>query len=100
MKASNTTSRIAIVLCAFAASVAFASSAQGSSTKPAAMTQAEYSAVLARSQALSQQYGNAVTRLSPGQFAALWKAGGDRHEPQELVALLTRSLGLNHMYHR
>jgi hypothetical protein len=100
MKASKTTSRIAIVLGTLAAFVALASSAQALSTKPAGMTQAEYAAVLARSEALNKEYGNAVTRLSPKQFAALWKAGGDRLEPQELVALMTRSAGLNHMYHR
>jgi hypothetical protein len=97
MKASKTTSRIAIVLCAFAA---FASSAQASSSKPAGMTAAEYAAVVARSEALNGQYGNAVTRLSPRAFATLWKAGGHRLAPQELVALMTRSAGLNHMYHR
>jgi hypothetical protein len=98
MKASKTTSRIAIVLGTFAALVAFASSAQASSTTPAGMTQAEYAAVMARSEALDEQYGNAVTRLSPEQFEALSKAGGDRLEPQELVALMTRSQGLNDMY--
>jgi hypothetical protein len=100
MKASRTTSRLAIVVGTFAAFVALASSAQTSSTTPAGMTQAEYAAVMTRSEALNKKYGNAVTRLSPGQFAALWKAGGDRLEPQELVALMTRSEGLNAMYHR
>ena len=100
MKTSKTTSRLAIVLGTFAAFVALASSAQASSTKPAGMTQAEYAAVQARGEALNKKYGNAVTRLSPGQFATLWKAGGDRLEPQELVALMTRSEGLNAMYHR
>ena len=100
MNASKTTSRIAIVLGTFAAFVAIASAAQASSTKPAGMTQAEYAAVLVRSEALNTQYGNAVMRLSPAQFAALWKARGDRLEPQELLALMTRSEGLNHMYHR
>ena len=100
MKASKTTSRLAIVLAAFAAFAAFASSAQASSTKPAGMTQTEYAAVLARGEGLNQKHGNAVTRLSPQRFAALWKAGGDRLERQELVALMARSEGLNHMYSR
>jgi hypothetical protein len=64
------------------------------------MTQAEHAAVLARSEALNSKYGNAVTRLSPAQLAALWKAGGDRLEPKVLVALMARSEGLNHLYHR
>src|SRR5262249_34330078 len=94
---SKTTSKIAIVLCVFAATVSLASSVQASSTTPAGMTQAEYAAVLVRSEALNEEYGNAVTRLSPEQFAALWKSGADRLEPQELVALMTRSEGLNDM---
>jgi hypothetical protein len=100
MKASKNTSRVAIVLGTFAAFVAFASSAQASSTKPAGMTKAEYQAMMVRSEALNERYGNAVTRLSPEQFAALWQAGGDRMEPQELVALAERSEALNEMYHR
>jgi hypothetical protein len=98
MKASKTTSRIAIVLGTFAAFVALASSAQASSTRPTGMTLAEYAAVAARSEALNVKYGNAVARLSPRQFAALWNAGGDRLEPQELMALITRSERLNHLY--
>lgn len=100
MKASKTTSRLAIVLGTFAAFVALVSSAQASSTTPAGMTRAEYAAVLTRSEALNKQYGNAVTRLSPGQFAALWKTGGHRLDPQGLAGLVTRSEGLNNLYHR
>src|SRR5262245_42246525 len=100
MKASKTTSRLAIVLGTFAAFVALASSAQASSAKPGGMTQAEYAAVITRGEAMNEHYGNAVTRLSPGRFAALWKAGGDRLDPQELAGLVTRSKGLNDMYHR
>ena len=100
MKVSKTASRLVIVLGTLAAFVALASSAQASSTKPAGVTRAEYAAVLARSEALNETYSNALTRLSPERFATLWKAGGARLEPQELVALITRSKGLNHMYHR
>ena len=100
MKASQTGSRIAIVLGTFAASAALASSVQATSTKPAAMTQAEYAAVLTRSAALNRAHGNPVTRLSPQQFAALWNAGGHRLAPQELVALTTRGAGLNQMCNR
>ena len=100
MKASKTTARLATVLGVFAASVALASSVQASSTTPAGMTQAEYAAVLARGEVLNRKHGNAVTRLSPQQFAALWKAGGHRLELQELVGLMARSEGLNHLYPR
>ena len=100
MKAWKTTSRIAIVLCTLAASVAIVSAAQAASTKPAGMTQAEYAAVVSRSEAMNARYGNALTRLSPQQFTALWKAHGDRLEPQELLALITRSEGLNLISHR
>ena len=100
MKASKTTSRLAIVLGTFAAFAALVSSAQASSAKPAGMTRAEYAAVTARSVALNKVYGNTVTRLSPKQFAAVWTAGGDGLAPQALVALVTRSEGLNRMYRR
>jgi hypothetical protein len=100
MKASRTTSRIAIVIVTLAAFVAFASSAQAASARPAAMTKAEYRALMLRSEALNERYGNAVTRLSPLEFTALWQAGADRLEPQELVAAVTRGEALNEAYRR
>jgi hypothetical protein len=100
MKASKTTFRIAIVLGTAAAFAAFASSAFATSAKPAAMTHAEYQALTARSQMLNDRYGNAVTRLSPVEFTALWQAGGHRMDPDELVALVTRSEAINEAYDR
>jgi len=100
MKASGTTSRIAIVIGTLTAVVAFASSAQAASAKPAALTKAEYQALMTRSESLNEQYGNAVTRLSPLEFAAIWLAGGDRLEPQELVAAVTRGEAINDAYRR
>jgi hypothetical protein len=100
MKASKTTFRIAIVLGTAAAFAAFASSAFATSAKPAAMTHAEYQALTARSQRLNDRYGNAVTRLSPVEFTALWQAGGHRMDPDELVALVTRSEAINEAYDR
>jgi len=62
------------------------------------MTAAEYRALMIRSEALNKLYGNAVTRLSPGTFAALYKAGGSRMTPEELNALVVRSQALNKQY--
>jgi hypothetical protein len=56
------------------------------------------SALMIRSEALNQRYGNAVTRLSPQQFTALYQAGADRLTPQEFVALVSRSEALNGRY--
>jgi hypothetical protein len=95
MKASKSASRFAIVLAAFAVLVAVVTPAQAASHRPAGMTKAEYQALTVRGEALNERYGNAVTRLSPAEFAALWQAGGYRLEPQELVALIERSEALN-----
>jgi hypothetical protein len=59
------------------------------------MTKAEYQAVQIRSEALNNLYGNAVTRLSPAQFAAYWNAGAWRLSPDEFNTLVVRSDGLN-----
>ena len=58
-------------------------------------TEIEYDASMARSAALNALYGNAVTRLTPGEFASLWRNGGSHLKPQELVALVERSQALN-----
>ena len=55
----------------------------------------EIEASMARSVALNALYGNAVTRLTPGELASLWRNGGSQLEPQELVALVERSQALN-----
>jgi hypothetical protein len=100
MKESGATSKTLIVIATLAVFVAFASSAQAASARPAAMSKAEYRALMLRSEALNERYGNAVTRLSPLEFAALWQAGADRLEPQELVAAVTRGEALNEAYRR
>jgi hypothetical protein len=98
MKISRTTARIAALLGTMVVVAAVAASGQASSSKPAAMSKAEYQALMSRSEALNARYGNAVTRLSPQQFKALYEAGGDRLAPQELVALVARSQALNSRY--
>jgi len=62
---------------------------------PEGMTKAADRALHIRSEALNSLYGNAVTRLSPGQFAAYWSAGASRLSPDEFNALVVRSEGLN-----
>ena len=62
---------------------------------PEGMTKAAYGALHIRSEALNNLYGNAVTRLSPAQFAAYWNAGASRLSPDEFNALVVRSEGLN-----
>lgn len=59
------------------------------------MTKAEHRALQIRSETLNNLYGNAVTRLSPAQFAAYWNAGASRLSPDEFNALVVRSEGLN-----
>src|SRR5215207_6617872 len=62
---------------------------------PEGMTKAAYRALHIRSEALNNLYGNAVTRLSPAQFAAYWNAGASRLSSDEFNALVVRSEGLN-----
>jgi hypothetical protein len=62
---------------------------------PEGMTTAAYRALQIRSEALNNLYGNAVTRFSPAQFAAYWKAGASRLSPDAFNALVVRSEGLN-----
>jgi len=62
---------------------------------PEGTTKAAYRALHIRSEALNNLYGNAVTRLSPAQFAAYWNAGASRLSPDEFNALVVRSEGLN-----
>jgi len=59
------------------------------------MTNAADRALHIRSEALNNLYGNAVTRLSPAQFAAYWNAGASRLSPDGFNALVVRSEGLN-----
>jgi len=94
MNALHTISRIAAPFAALAVVVP----AQAASTKPAAMSAAEYYALTVRSESLNRQHGDAVTRLSARQFEALYDAGAWRLAPQELAALVARSVALNRMY--
>jgi hypothetical protein len=95
---SQTTFRIGAVLGTIGAIVVLAVAAHAATSKPAGMSQPEYRALMIRSEALNKRYGNAVTRLSPRQFIELYRAGGNRMAPQELVALVTRSEALNRRY--
>ena len=61
---------------------------------PEGMTKAAYRALHIRSEALNN-HGNAVTSLSPAQFAASWNAGASRLSPDGFNALVVRSEGLN-----
>jgi hypothetical protein len=59
------------------------------------MSQAEYRALMVRSEALNELHGNAVTRLSPQVFAGLYRAGANRMAPHAFAALVARSEALN-----
>ena len=74
--------------------IAGATATAASAGVPEGMTKAEYRALHIRSEALNNLYGNAVTRLSPAQFAAYWNAGASRLSPDEFNALVVRSEGL------
>ena len=95
MNISQTTLRIGAVLGTIGA---LAASAQAATSKPAGMSQAEYRALMIRSEALNKLHGNAVTRLSPLQFQELYRAGANRMAPQESAALVARSAALNRRY--
>jgi hypothetical protein len=71
----------------------------GTGTGPAAtMTQPEYQALMIRSAALNKLYGNAITALTPQQFKSLYDAGLNRMTPQEQIATVARSEGMNRTY--
>jgi hypothetical protein len=80
---------------AIGAVLAGATATAASAGVPEGMTKAAYRALHIRSEALNNLHGNAVTRLSPAQFAAYWNAGASRLSPDELNALVVRSEGLN-----
>ena len=95
MNISQTTLRIGAVLGTIGA---LAASALAATSKPVGMSQAEYRALMIRSEALNKLQGNAVTRLSPLQFQELYRAGANRMAPQESAALVARSAALNLRY--
>jgi hypothetical protein len=67
-----------------------AASAQFHGLPPAA-----YQALVAQGRALDTRYGDAVTELTPQQFAGLYLAGGSKLSPQALNALVARSEAMN-----
>ena len=87
--------RRTLAALAIGAVFAGATATAASAGVPEGMTKAEYRALQIRSEALNNLYGNAVTRLSPAQFAAYWNAGASRLSPDEFNALVVRSEGLN-----
>ena len=87
--------RRTLAALAIGAVLAGATATAASAGVPEGMTKAEYRALHIRSEALNNLYGNAVTRLSPAQFAAYWNAGASRLSPDEFNALVVRSEGLN-----
>ncbi len=87
--------RRTLAALAIGAVLAGATATAASAGVPEGMTKAAYRALHIRSEALNNLYGNAVTRLSPAQFAAYWNAGASRLSPDEFNALVVRSQGLN-----
>jgi hypothetical protein len=87
--------RRTLAALAIGAVLAGATATTVSAGVPKGITKAEYRALQIRSEALNNLYGNAVTRLSPAQFAAYWNAGAWRLSPDEFNALVVRSEGLN-----
>ena len=87
--------RRTLATLAIGAVLAGATATAASAGVPEGMTKAAYRALHVRSEALNNLYGNAVTRLSPAQFAAYWNAGASRLSPDAFNALVVRSEGLN-----
>jgi hypothetical protein len=87
--------RRTLAALAIGAVLAGETAAAASAGVPDGMTKAADRALHIRSEALNNLYGNAVTRLSPAQFAAYWNAGASRLSPDEFNALIVRSEGLN-----
>ena len=87
--------RRTLAALAIGAVLAGATATAASASVPEGMTKAAYRALHIRSEALNNLYGNAVTRLSPAQFAAYWNTGASRLSPDEFNALVVRSEGLN-----
>jgi len=87
--------RRTLAALAIGAVLAGATATAASAGVPEGMTKAADRALHLRSEALNNLYGNAVTRLSPAQFAAYWNAGASRLSPDAFNALVVRSEGLN-----
>jgi hypothetical protein len=87
MKIGSTAHRIAAVIVAIAALTALTGIAQAATSKPAGMSQAEYRALMLRSEALNEKY-----RLGE------WKGVPAGMTPPEYRALMIRSEALNKNY--
>ena len=87
--------RRTLAALAIGAALAGETATMASSGVPEGMTKAADRALHIRSEALNNLYGNAVTRLSPAQFAAYWNAGASRLSPDQFNALVVRSEALN-----
>jgi hypothetical protein len=70
-------------------------SAESVRTSTSSMTPAEYQALASRGEALNQQYGNAVTRLSPEEFKSVVQSG---LTPEEIAGAVARGEALNGQY--
>ncbi len=86
MNIASTIGRIAAVLATVSALTALAGVAQAGTSRPPSMSQAEYQALMLRSEALNQEYGLGPQRAVPQGMTA-----ADR-------ALMLRSEALNRKY--
>jgi hypothetical protein len=73
-----------------AGTVAFVPTSTSTNLSPA-----EYQALQIRGEALNQQYGNALTRLTPQEFKSVTQSG---LTPDELVGAVARGQALNEQY--
>jgi hypothetical protein len=87
--------RRTLAALAIGAVLAGQTAAAASAGMPEGMTKAADRALHIRSEALNNLYGNAVTRLSPAQFAAYRNTGASRLSPDAFNALVVRSEGMN-----
>ena len=87
--------RRTLAVLAIGAVLAGETATAASAGVPEGTTDAAYRALHIRSEALNNLYGNAVTRLSPAQFAAYRDAGASHLSPDAFNALVVRSEGMN-----
>ena len=59
------------------------------------MPPAAYAELEAQGEAMNARYGNAVTKLTPPQFAELYNDGGSKLTPEALNALIVQSQAMN-----
>jgi hypothetical protein len=102
--------RVAALLTAVAALAFFAGSVQGANSRPAGMTQAEYRALMLRSEALNRHYGLGSVTYKPAATALMLRSealnrhyglGSGTYKPAATgwqQALVLRSQALNAKY--